>query len=253
MPDDRNSLAFWFPRIDAAELPVPETRIVRSPDLVGLLDGTTPEGYARFVVDLTEAAQEIGYPCFLRTGHGSGKHSWDRTCYVRHYNDLVPHVAALVEWSALVDLMGLPTNVWAVRKLIPTAPLFYCNGYGGFPVVREFRFFVRDGEVEHWQPYWPADAVLQGRPSVPDWRTRLARGSELIVSEREHLEAIAVQAAGAVGGGYWSVDLLEDVSGAWWLTDMAEGDRSFRWDAAPSGERTPASAARIAPERSADQ
>lgn len=235
MSDDRNDLAFWFPKVEAAGLRVPRTVIVQTEaDLSLLLDGETPDGFARFAVDLEDAAREIGYPCFLRTGHGSGKHEWDRTCNVRHFNDLIPHVAALVEWSHLVDLMGLPTNVWAVREMIPTAPLFTCAGYRGFPVTREFRMFVRDGKVEHTQPYWPPDAVANGRPDVDDWADRLERASRATTAEYAGMMWTALAAAEAAGGGYWSVDLLQDDAGEWWLTDMAEGARSFRWE--PEGE-----------------
>jgi hypothetical protein len=228
---DRNSLAFWFPPLEAAGLKVPKTRIVETDcDLLALLDGETPPGWAQFVADMENAAKDIGYPCFLRTGHGSGKHQWDRTCNVRHFNDLVPHISALVEWSALVDLMSLPTNVWAVREFIPTAPLCICEAYGNFPVVREFRLFVRDDKVEHTQPYWPPDAVEVGRPDAQDWAERLAAASKATQLEYAGMLWTALAAVDAVGGGFWSVDLLQGADGDWWLTDMAEGDRSFRWE-----------------------
>lgn len=228
---DRNDLAFWFPKIEAAGIKVPRTHIVTAEcDLTSLLDGETPEGWARFIVALTNAARDIGYPCFLRTGHGSGKHDWDRTCNVRHFNDLAHHVAALVEWSHVVDMMGLPHETWAVREMIPTRPLFVCSAFGNFPVTREFRLFVRDGEVVHTQPYWPPDAVAEGHPDVDDWAARLARAARATTVEYAQLIWMALAASEAVGGGYWSVDLLEDRDGEWWLTDMAEGERSFRWN-----------------------
>lgn len=229
---DRNSLAFWLPPLEAAGLPVPRTVIVEtSADLAAILDGETAEGWGALVRDLRAAGDRIGWPAFLRTGHGSGKHEWSRCCYVADRAALPTHVAALVKWSHLVDFAGLPTDVWAVRELIPTAPLFVCRGYGGFPVVREFRLFVRDGEVEHVQPYWPADAVEQGEPDDPDWRAKLARASLLGAGTARALIALGTRAGVALGGGYWSVDLLEDRDGGWWLTDMAEGDRSFRYEA----------------------
>jgi hypothetical protein len=231
MNDDRNSLAFWFPKIAAAGLRVPATRIIRAnDDLVVLLDGEKPPGWDDLVDELVAAGNEVGWPAFLRTGHGSGKHEWDRTCFLPGPSDVAHHIAALVEWSCCVDMFGLPTDVWAVREMLPAPPLFRCEGYCRFPVTREFRLFVRDGRVEHVQPYWPPDAVEQGRPSDPDWRTKLERASALTQPERAALELIAATAGQAVGGGYWSVDLLEDVGRRWVVTDMAEGDRSFRWE-----------------------
>jgi hypothetical protein len=232
MSVDRNSLAYWFPPLEAAGLPVPRTEIVRydGGDLLDMLDGMEPFGWDDLVARIRGAGDRIGWPVFLRTGHGSGKHEWARCCYLADPDDLGEHVFALVEWSHLVDMFGLPTNVWAVREMIPTAPLFTCNGFDGFPVVREFRLFVRDGDVEHIQPYWPPDAVELGGPDDPGWRAKLAGASRLSAATGDHLAAVARAAVAALGGGFWSVDLLEDRDGDWWLTDMAEGERSFRWE-----------------------
>jgi len=231
MDEDRNSLAYWFPRIEAAGLRVPRTEIATTDaDLSYLLDGKEPKGWASFMAEMEGAGARIGYPAFLRTGHGSGKHAWRRTCYVPFADELADHVVALVEWSHVVDMIGLPTSVWAVRELIPTVPLFRCEGYGGFPVTREFRMFVRDDYVAHTQPYWPPDAVEEGRPDDPDWRAKLMEASMLTDYEWYQLEGWAMRACEAVGGGYWSVDLMQDATGAWWLTDMADGDCSYRWE-----------------------
>jgi hypothetical protein len=230
LTEDRNCLSFWFPRLAGSHLPLPPTQVITSDaDLTCVLDGETPEGWDEFIADVRAAGDRVGWPCFLRTGHISGKHEWERTCYVPGPGALEQHVAGLVEWSHMVDMMGLPTRVWAIRKLLETRPLFTCAGYGNFPVTREFRFFVRDGAVEHWQPYWPPDAVEVGRPDDPGWREKLDKASRLTGIEYEELAEISLDAVALVGGGYWSVDLLEDARGNWYLTDMAEGDRSFMW------------------------
>lgn len=224
---DRNSLAYWFPLIEQAGLPVPRTATVTAPgDLTCLLDGERPIGWSVFIDTLRKAAASVGWPCFLRTGHGAGKHEWSRTCYLSGPDDLPGHVSALVEWSHLVDMMGLPTDVWVAREMIPTRSLF--RAFYGFPVTREFRFFIRDGTLEHWQPYWPADAIE--RPDDPAWRTLLHTASRINNGELGTLAALAARATKAVGGGYWSVDFLQDIRGCWWLTDMALGDQSFRYD-----------------------
>jgi hypothetical protein len=229
---DVNDLAFWFPLIEEAGLPVPETRIVKTDcELADLLDGNDPEGFWPFIGELHEAALEIGGPpFFLRTGHGSGKHEWRNTCFVdsRHTDILAHHVASLVEWSHLADMMGLPHQTWVVRKMIDTQPLFRCAAWQGFPVTREFRVFIRDDEFEAIYPYWPADAVAEGRPTVPYWRQSLKAAAALSDDDNEELPFLAGMASGAVGGGYWSIDFLQDRHGKWWLTDMADGDRSFR-------------------------
>lgn len=222
-----NSLNFWFPKIEAAGLPVPRTLIATADcDLTSLIDGELPSCWHDLIAHLKLFAEEIGLPCFLRTGHTSGKHSWNETCYLESLDDLETQVANLVEYSVLADIMGLPTDVWAVRELIETEPLFYAF-HGRMPIVREFRLFVRDDKIEHIQPYWPSDAIEA--PSDPDWHAILTKASKLWPHDTS-LCGLAVQAVEAVGGGYWSVDFLRDKNEKAWLTDMADGDRSFRWE-----------------------
>jgi len=154
MDDKLTCLSYWYPRLEAAGLPVPRTTIINAPkDIINILDGHTPEGWTDFESALQSACYNHGLPCFLRTGYGSGKHQWGETCYVTDPNTIADHVYHLVEWSELVSMIGLPYDVFAVRTLIKTRPVF--KAFLGFPVTREFRVFARDGAVEHTQPYWP--------------------------------------------------------------------------------------------------
>jgi len=232
--EDKNSLGFWFPKIESAGLHVPQTQIVKTDvPLVSVLDREAPQGLMEFIGDLEKAANEIGFPCFLRTGHGSGKHDWRDTCYLVHEEDIASHVVRLVEWSYTVDLMGLPVDTWAVREMLKTKPLFSCQSYGGFPVTREFRIFVLDNEVTHIQPYWPEDAVERGSPDIDNWRELLDRSQALSSAERDSLVDEALKAVAAVGGGYWSIDFLQDSADNWWLTDIADGARSYFYQPPP--------------------
>lgn len=233
---DHNSIMFWFPPLARAGLPVPPTEIVETDlDLSYMLDGlgappTFEDDYASFLIELLGAADKVRYglgPFFLRTGHGSGKHDWESTCFVQSHHSLGDHVFHLVEWSHLVDLMGLPTDTWAVRALIPTAPLFYAFN-GKMPITREFRLFARDEKITHLQPYWPPASIQ--KPDDEEWSMKLALASVIDETDARTLRELALEAVAAVGGGFWSVDFLEDRSGNWWLTDMAEGERSFKWD-----------------------
>lgn len=223
---DRNCLSFWYPPIAKAGLPVPETIIVqREEGLEGLIDGKLPAGWDEFMQALDDAVYRLGPPVFLRTGHGSAKHDWKDTCFVDDRKTLDEHVSRIVEWSVLSDIMGLPTNVWAVRKLIDTEPLFYAF-HGRMPITREFRLFVRDRKVEHIQGYWPPDSIIE--PSDENWEELLTLASKLWPHDTA-LRELGIEAVEAVGGGYWSVDFLRDREGKAWLTDMAEGERSFRY------------------------
>jgi hypothetical protein len=228
---DVNCLSYWQPRLEQAGVLVPRTTIIRAAtDLTVLLDGLAPEGWAEFHALVQAACYDHGLPCFLRTGQGSGKHDWCATCFVTDAENISRHIGALVEWSHLVGIVGLPHDVWAVRDLIQTKPLFTCHRYNNFPVTREFRVFVENGEVTHLQPYWPPGAVDEGEPDEEDWKEKLAAISELEHDDEWQVRELAERAWSAMEGQDWSVDLLQDVHGRWWVIDMALAERSFRWD-----------------------
>lgn len=255
--DDLNCLSYWFPRLLEAGLPVPKTEIVlcQGEALVEMwraaLDGDVLGDAGReFIERLSAAVKRTGEPCFLRTGQGSGKHEWSRTCCVPGASDLFQHTANLIEWSEMVGMLGLPFDVWAVRELLPTKPLATLPAYKGMPLCREFRCFVRDGEVECVHPYWPRKAIEGGfpyelcpgdalevppRPILPDdFDAIVDQVQNASEAERAEVRALAEQAAKRFDG-YWSVDILETHRG-WCITDMAIGEMSFHW---PECERKP--------------
>lgn len=251
-----NCISHWFPKLQAAGVPVPRTELVHTDedlDLNFLLEGETPDGWDEFIAELKAAVERIGGPqVFLRTGQTSGKHEWSRTCFLEvGKGSIEHHVGALVEWSALVDMLGLPTNVWAVREFLPTTPIITCPAYHGFPVCREFRAFVQDGKVQCVHPYWPRKSLEEGFPNKPircekkpnedtflaledserdlpaDFDQMYERLCDLGTEDRIQVFALA-RKAGAALGGYWSVDLLETQRG-WYVTDCATGKESFHW------------------------
>lgn len=238
--EDRNCMTFWFPRIEAAGLPVPKTRLLTMPE-AAQVDAWTridnprempePVAWNAFVEGAKHAADEIGFPLFLRSGHTSGKHEWDRTCNVRDRDKLGAHIFGIIYFSELCGMFGeLPWRTWALREMLPTKPVGRCTGYDNMPICREFRFFVEDGEVKCWHPYWPPVPLLDGRPEFTDW-FRYADFADP-GDDLPALKDIASR-AGAACGGAWSVDLLETERG-WYLTDMAEARSSFHWEGCPS-------------------
>lgn len=228
---DRNDLAYWFPILESTGVPVPRTEIVTTTgDLAPILDGSPAPGFRPLCDDLRAALGRLGtgFPAFLRTGQGSGKHDWARTCYLAGGDSLVSHVAALVEWSETVDFFGLPTGTWAVREFLDLYSTF--SAFSGMPVAREYRCFIRDGLVTCVHPYWPPDSLAN--PSVPDWWDRLV---ELYPPRSSHVGDAAriAQATARAFDGSWSLDLAQHRDGTWYAIDMAEAERSFHWPGCP--------------------
>lgn len=216
-------------------MPVPRTEIVRTAvQLDDLLDGTMPDGYGAFVQGLERASLRIGLPCFLRTGQTSGKHQWADTCFLTDLAALPRHIAALVEFSALADFMGLPCDVWCAREFLTLDVAYTLPGYCGMPLAREFRFFVRDGKVVCAHTYWPLGAVEEGRPSDPQWREKweaFACGPD---EDARRLAGDVARVFAADGG--LSVDVCRTADGRWLVTDMAVAAMSFHWPECPHAE-----------------
>jgi len=119
---DTNDLAYWYPLVKDV-VPTPATRIVHTDlPLVRMVDGEPLDGLDAFIAQLTQVGNELGWPCFLHTGHGSGKHDWEHTCFVPDSSAFPARVAALVEWSIMVDIMGLPLLVILVGLSANHAP-----------------------------------------------------------------------------------------------------------------------------------
>ncbi len=238
---DKTCLSYWFPKLEAAGLPVPRTEIVRTDcDLMlyffgGPKDPPKPtEAFNAFLVELEAARQRIGGTAvFLRTGQTSGKHDWKRTCYLPVGANLAHHVGALVEFSECADFMGLPWNVWVVREMLPIDPIGICERYGNMPVVREFRYFIADGAVTCWHPYWPLDALNDGgfAADVPEgWYEAMCRHDEAATALATRVAAVFRD------DGAWSVDVLATRRG-WVVTDMAEAGISYHWPECPHAPR----------------
>lgn len=241
-PNDPTRLSYWFPLIQAAGLPVPRTEIIKLSEddarAIWTVMMEREEGRQSHCAELTRLVDAIEHaafnitskltdiPVFLRTDFTSAKHDWERTCYLADRHHTERHVMEIMVFSEMADLMGLPCDVWVVREMLKTEPVFHA--FRGMPIVREFRVFIRDGEIEHLQPYWPPDAIRNVNPPR-SWRQRLTVMSEALEGEIAILHDLAKRANAAVPG-YWSVDLLETFDRGWVLTDMAQGDVSYKWD-----------------------
>lgn len=267
-PVDPNCLSFWFPVLKESGVPVPRTEIVRTlPDVNGwrlsdLLGGEKPPGLDGFMARLTAAAQYVaadagGWPVFMRTGHISGKHDWRHCCYLAAADEIPRNLANLVERSEGADIFGLPTDVWVVREMLKVEPLCTLPLYGGFPLVRELRGFVRDGRLQCLHAYWPGAAIYnglvpRGEPSLleavkavrdkngwaDDWLDVLVKRAGSCDAD-DILPVLGIFQTVAKAfrhhGGQnlcWSVDVMETVNG-WVVTDMALGNRSEHDQACP--------------------
>jgi len=234
---DPNSMLVWWPAIKDLGIPVPKTELIPidRDNVLEALDGAYPLSVPT-VEAINKAAWTFGYPVFIRTDLASGKHDWKRTCFVTNCGPLSEHILAVCEANEMWTLIGLNYQAIAVREFLELETAFTAFS-GDMPINKEFRFFVRDGQVVCHHFYWPKE-VFESHPARTahdsEWKEKLCSLSELPDWEYLLLEDYAKRAGTAVGG-FWSVDFAKGKNGAWYLIDMALGQNSFHWPGCPNG------------------
>ena len=223
MEKSSNCLSYWFPRLEAMGVPVPQTKIIHYPgekywNMVGLLEGREGPGFHQLVASLQEAGTELGHPCFLRTGVCSGKHSFKDTCYIATAEDFPRHVLNLVEESECAGLMGLPYDVWVVREYLP--PVICFSAFRGkLPICKERRAFISNGKVISIIPYWPEEAIHANKSTPDGWREILADFNTSTEGELGLLRELSERVARGFADA-WSLDWMHTLRG-WVAIDMA--------------------------------
>lgn len=226
--EEESSMLYWYPKI-IGRLRTPKTVLLPIPTkdhhrMREILDGKPfPK---RIEKKILLKGEEIGYPLFLRSDQGSGKHEWRDTCYVPNEESLISHVISLLEWHECAGIMGLWWDALVFREIIPLESRF--TAFHGMPVSRERRVFVRDGVIECIHPYWPEDAIYEDRenPLPADWKAQLHYLNDMCGEEIGQLSFMG-KIFGEQLPGYWSVDFACDIHGAWWMIDAARGELSW--------------------------
>ncbi len=222
-----NSLVYWYPILQEIRIPTPKTIIVHSGlcKLGIMSDGKLPEGWKAFEKKLKQAMNEVGYPCFLRTGQMSNKHDWKESCFVSSPSEIKNHVTNLVEASYIANIAGSPFrfDFWVIRELLETEPVF--NHFPGeMPVTREIRAFINKGKTQCVHPYWVTEAFKGLDKKEKELLKKVQK-----LPPKSHEVYKMIEYVSKYFKGYWSVDFLEDKNGKWWCIDMAVGKRSYHY------------------------
>ena len=225
-----NSALYWFPRI--AHLRVPETRFVQYDHAVWVSVMESRKRLPEFdkvlaatVEKVASVADELGYPLFVRSDLASAKHQGPDSYLIRD-----PEGIRQVLWATVEDnevkfwLERAQPAAFMLRQFLDLQSGF--EAFGGHPIAREWRYFVRDDKVVCRHFYWTEDAMRFHGAEPPKWKEAL---TELEQYEPPPELATRAEEAGAVCVHYnfWSVDFAQDKQGAWWLIDMATGERSW--------------------------
>jgi hypothetical protein len=231
MSEDKNSLLFWFPKIRDLGVPYPKTEIVPFLEEYGtLFDYLEGKPLSQeLIAELEAKATSVGFPLFMRTDLLSGKHSYEDWLPYVESKEQFPHkVLALMEASVNADLFGVPLNAFVLREFLELDYQF--RAFGGMPIAKERRYFIKDGKTICHHPYWPIEAIrFYGEVKEPaGWQDQLR---ELNVEPPEEVALLSNYATNIaeVLKGFWSVDFAHSSHGIWYFIDAALGKESWHW------------------------
>ncbi len=247
---NKNSMTYWWPRIKQLDIPTPGTVIVpiNMPyqHILGIVDGDEAAAKAWDLQHppMLAAANEMGFPVFLRTDYLAAKHDWKKSCFWTDPTRIRYHISELVETTAMADLS---LEAMVIREYIEMDSTFTAFS-GDMPINPERRYFINKGEIQCHHHYWIEDAVLDGNckhlltiddktgeitneERIPrglpvNWKSLLAETNTETDEEVKLLSRYARQVI-EVMPGYWSVDFCKAKDGRWILIDMAQGAASW--------------------------
>jgi hypothetical protein len=255
MNNDLNSIFTWYPLIKDV-VPTPDTTLIPQYKKYGAakdhpfksLDDallykkpSTDPGMRYLVNEACRAAHLYGYPVFIKSDQLANKHDWIDSCFVTSDEQMEAGIKNIVEFTMML-MMGPDFRGLAVRRFIELDWKFHA--FNGMPVAREFRFFIKNGDVQCWHPYW-FPAALRNIDDE-DWMPKLREIQKLSSGEHSMLVTLCKQISHAVEplgakDNYWSIDWCQSKEGAlqnpdgsysggrWYMTDMATGENSFHY------------------------
>ena len=251
----QSSMLHWWPQIRELPIPQPATYCIKV-DRKAMYQVLEEGGMLppHLLPEAQRHCDNAGYPVFIRTDQLSGKHGWKDTCYVERRDDLSRHIYALVEETAMADMMqDISFGALFVRNFLKLKTAFRAF-YGNMPINREVRCFVRDGKLECRHPYWfekvfeqeevrakdtndhvarlreagIGSAFREGESGLPaDWRDQLKELNTLTADDDQTIQEYAGLVGKQFPGEYWSVDFAQGENGTWYLIDMARGELSW--------------------------
>lgn len=224
---NKNSLLYWYPKIEDLDIPQPKTEniLLTDKELEIAHGGCCPNSLTSRVDDCIK--EHFKFPVFIRTDQASGKHSWKKSCYYDGSTELWKNLLNVIEFNTCADLLGLPFKAICVREFILMDTRFTAF-YGEMPVNPERRYFIKNGDVQCHHPYWIKEAIESSwqKPSVENWR-ELANELNAETDDEISLLTDYSQKVAWQFKGYWSVDFCKAKDGRWILIDMALGDESW--------------------------
>lgn len=256
---NQNSLCYWFPLLEKyhSQINYPQTFIYPLDHLNPLDLIENKSAIQSFILNdvskIDLIFNQLGFPLFMKTDEFSGKHSWEKTCFIPNKALFIPNLARLIEESYMVDICGLPLDALIFRKFIPLESRFTFFE-GNMPVARERRYFIKNGQIQCHHPYWDQlvfedvfkteDKMFESLNKMginhsyskkfsPEKRDQIRQWvHEINVETPEEIEILTSYCQTIIPSfpEYWSVDFAYGLDKKWYLIDMALGEVSWHPD-----------------------
>ncbi len=249
-PDrERNSMLYWYPKIKD-KIPTPKTVMIEVDFeyIVEYMDNKN--NLERYREKILVEARKIGFPLFMRVDQTSDKHNWKDTCYVPNEKVLFKHLARIIEFSLMVDILGLQVKAVVLREFLQLKSVF--KAFNGMPIAREFRCLATDGKIDCIHPYWFQEAIefqwdrtelekakkgltidqqielMDKVPEPPYWREKLG-AIRILYDDEKNVITKMVEKTSHLVEGSWSIDVCQTVENKWLITDMALAEQSYHY------------------------
>ena len=181
---------------------------------------------------------------FLKNAVYSGKFTANNSCNLYGLLDLAEHLVR-INYDAMCCGANGETGI-VVRKYIERNARETPCIYDGLPLRPEFRVFYdfSKEKVIFTANYWDYDYVAPHLFDATDkiiFEHEKDRIEKAFNENRQHVEKLVSDAMKNVKGmqDQWSIDILLDEKGVFWLIDMAVAQRSSYWEFRPDKEEYP--------------
>lgn len=238
---NKNNFSYWFHKVKNCGIKVPESVVIEVPEMVQrsfwCYDSGLPEKEWNKNIDdfLEKNVIKIfdKHPIlFCKNATFSNKFSF-KNCISRKDN-IKNNIMEINYAALLLGAGGLEEIV--LREVIPCDKFKTPCIYEGMPLQSEFRVFYDfdSKKILYIENYWNYEYCIKSMHNATDKiifeheRVRLERDYEKYKGEVLKLVSEKMKEVELIGN--WSVDILLDEKGDFWLIDMAIAENSAYWD-----------------------
>lgn len=244
----KNNLSYWYPRIKNCGIKVPVTQVFKVPEEMVkafYLEGDKrPQQYYldviyRWIRDEIYPALTIKGLLFMKNGAFSNKFNFSDCIPLNNPLSIAACLVDLEYTSLMFGTGGNTELVFRERIVNHDSPTIY----NGMPLQPEFRvFYDFDNHkalyiVNYWDWNYCFDSISRNKTDAIIYSNHYPSIERIYNANKDNVMKTVEDAMKDNNDftGIWSIDILQDETGEFWLIDMAEGYCSAYWDIEKAG------------------